>query len=62
VGSGECGRPLRAMFVVWTDGYLCLSQAWDAVTALVSEGSKHDRDGIDIHFMNRKRANKIVMV
>lgn len=35
-------------------------QAWDALTVLVREGSKYDRNGIQIHFLNRRRANKTV--
>lgn len=35
-------------------------QAWDALTTLVRVGSKYDRDGIEIHFLNKREEDKVV--
>lgn len=36
-------------------------QAWDAVETLVYVGSKYDRDGIEIHFLNKREKDTTVM-
>ncbi|KAF9782211.1 hypothetical protein BJ322DRAFT_203505 [Thelephora terrestris] len=35
-------------------------QAWDALATLVRVGSQYDRDGIDIHFLNQRNADRAV--
>ncbi|KAF9651716.1 hypothetical protein BDM02DRAFT_526911 [Thelephora ganbajun] len=35
-------------------------QAWDALETLVQVGVKYDRSGIDIHFLNQRKANRTV--
>lgn len=36
-------------------------QAWDAVEILVCVGSKYDKDGIEIHFLNKREKDTTVM-
>ena len=65
MGSGEglhCSRPLPAAVVAHIDECFNSFQAWDALATLVRVGSKYDRDGIDIHFLNQRKADRSVQV
>lgn len=35
-------------------------QAWSALATLVSVGARYDRDGIEVHFLNRREADRTV--
>lgn len=35
-------------------------QAWDALATLVGVGTRYDRDGIEIHFLNERKADRTV--